>query len=287
MGTPFLITNDITVCPTKCQVCIQDSEIIHYEPLCDPTTGSHAVQQAQSCTLHTSSSVTVVWPGKYLELNVPPDLGDDCILALQPRTDNPISKHRKPAYIWPEPQILEAVGFKIRLVNTSNEPEAIGRHEHLSQILPTAGVPSPTPSPTPTNQPSIMKPKSSPPFSSAMSVDPDNLLPDHSRLKFQQLLQECDRVFDPNITGYNAAAGPIQDTVNIGPVQPPQCKGHIPQYSHNQLVELQAKFDELEQAKVFHHPEDLGITVEYLNPSFLVKKPLGGHRVVTAFADVT
>jgi len=45
-------------------------------------------------------------------------------------------------------------------------------------------------------------------------------------------------------------------------------------------------FDKLEQAKVFRHPEDLGITVEYLNHSFLVKKPSGGHRLVTAFADV-
>ena len=66
----------------------------------------------------------------------------------------------------------------------------------------------------------------------------------------------------------------------------PQRKGRVPQYSRNQLVELQAKFDELEQAQVFRRPEDLGITVEYLNPSFLVKKPSGGHRLVTAFADV-
>ena len=125
------------------------------------------------------------------------------------------------------------------------------------------------------------------PFSSAVSVDPDNLLPDQSRLKFQQLLQEYDRVFDPQITGYNGAAGPIQVTVNIGPVQPPQRKGRIPQYSSNQLVELQAMFDELEQAKVFRRPEDLGITVEYVNPTFLVKKPSGGYRLVTAFADVS
>ena len=181
---------------------------------------------------------------------------------------------------------MEAVGSKIRLVNTSNEPKSIGRLEHLSQILPTTGVPSPTHSLTPTDQPSPVRPKCSPPFSSAVSVDPDNLLPDQSRLKFQQLLQEYDRVFDPKITGYNGAAGPIQATVNIGPVQPPQRKGRVPQYSRNQLVELQAMFDELEQAKVFRRPEDLGITVEYLNPSFLLKKPSGGHRLVTAFADV-
>ena len=166
-----------------------------------------------------------MWPGEYLELDIPPDLGDDRILAIQQRTDTPISKHTKPAYIWPEPQILDAVGSKIRLVNTSTEPKAIGRHEHLSQILPTTGVPSLTPIPTPTDEPSPARPTCSPPFSSAVSVDPDNLLPDQSRLKFQQLLQEYDRVFDPKITGYNGAACPIQSTVNIGPVQPPSAKG--------------------------------------------------------------
>ena len=104
-----------------------------------------------------------------------------------------------------------------------------------------------------------------------MSVDPDNLLPDQSRLKFQQLLQEYDHVFDPKIIGYSGADGPIQATVNIGPVQPPQHKRRIPQYSRSQPEELHAMRDELEQAKVMRRPEGLRITVKYLNPSFLVK----------------
>ena len=283
VGTPFLIANDITVRSAKCQVRIQDSEVIHYELTGDSTTGSHAVRRAQSYILRASSPATVVWPEEYVELEVPSDLGEDCVLALQPRTDIPIFKHAKPACIWPEPQILEAVGTKIRLVNTSKEPKTIGRHEHLSQILPTACVPSPTPISVPTNQTQPVKPKNySLPFSSGVSVDPDNLVPEVTRLKFWQLLQ----TYDPGITGYNGAAGSIQATVNIGPVQPPQRKGRVPQFSHNQLVELQAKFDKLEQAKVFSRPEDLGITVEYLNPSFLVRKPSGGDRLVTAFADV-
>lgn len=45
-------------------------------------------------------------------------------------------------------------------------------------------------------------------------------------------------------------------------------------------------FNELENIGVFKRPEDLGISVEYINPSFLVKKPSGGFRLVTAFADV-
>ncbi|VDI80345.1 Hypothetical predicted protein [Mytilus galloprovincialis] len=72
----------------------------------------------------------------------------------------------------------------------------------------------------------------------------------------------------------------------MGPVQPPKRKGRMPQYSKNNLVELQNKFDELECEGVFRKPQDVGISVEYINPSFLVKKGSGGFRLVTAFADV-
>ena len=54
----------------------------------------------------------------------------------------------------------------------------------------------------------------------------------------------------------------------------------------NQQLELQQKFDELEALGVFRHPEDIDISVEYLNLPFLVKKTTGGSRLVTAFADV-
>ena len=69
-------------------------------------------------------------------------------------------------------------------------------------------------------------------------------------------------------------------------VLPPQRKGRVPQYSRDKLVELQQKFDELEAQGVFCRPEDVNVTAEYLNPSFLVKKPNGGFRLVTAFSDV-
>ena len=72
----------------------------------------------------------------------------------------------------------------------------------------------------------------------------------------------------------------------MGPVEPPQRKGPVPQYSRDQLDQLQTKFDELESQGVFLGPDDLKVMVEYLNPSFLVKKKNGGFRLVTAFTDV-
>ena len=72
----------------------------------------------------------------------------------------------------------------------------------------------------------------------------------------------------------------------MGPVKPPQRKGRLPQYARNKLVELQEKFDQLEELGVFKRPEDIGISIEYLNPSFVVKKQSGCYRLVTAFANV-
>jgi hypothetical protein len=37
---------------------------------------------------------------------------------------------------------------------------------------------------------------------------------------------------------------------------------------------------------VLAKPEDVPVVAEYLNPSFLVKKPSGGHRLVIAFSEV-
>ena len=123
-------------------------------------------------------------------------------------------------------------------------------------------------------------------FSDAVKVDPDKILPDTIRSQFRQVLQTHNEVFNPTIVGYNGTAGPVQASVNMVPVQPPQRKGRVPQYSRDKLVELQQQFDELEQCQVLRRPEDIGVTVEYLNPSFLIKKPSGGFRLVTAFTDV-
>ena len=80
--------------------------------------------------------------------------------------------------------------------------------------------------------------------------------------------------------------GPSRPSSNMGPVEPPQRKGHLPQYARNQLVELQNKFNEQESMGVFVRPGDVHITVEYINPLFLVKKRNGGFRLVTTFTDV-
>ena len=100
-----------------------------------------------------------------------------------------------------------------------------------------------------------------------------------SEPNFQDLHDVYDEVFDLEIKGYNGCAGSFETQVNMGPVEPPQRKGRLPQYARNKLVELQDKLDQLEELGVFKRPEDVGVSIEYLNPSFLVKKQSGGNSI--------
>ena len=72
----------------------------------------------------------------------------------------------------------------------------------------------------------------------------------------------------------------------MGPTWGRQAPGgpHIgPMYLAIRVVEWQDRFDSLKQQGVSARPEDIGVTVEYLNPPFHIKKKSEGYRLVTAF----
>ena len=219
-----------------------------------------------------------------MEVQLPDDAPPDSEYALEPRTNAPSLRNLKPSQLWPQPGVVSNVVRAIRIPNLSTEPRTLKRHEHFYQVAPVFKPKEESPtSQSPTQRP---LPSSHASHSASVQVDPDRILPEAVRANFQSLLSEYDSIFDPQFPGYNGSAGPYQAKVNMGPVEPPQRKGRLPQYARHKLVELQEKFNHLEQLGVFQRPEDVGFTVEYMNPSFHVKKPNGGSRHVTAFADV-
>ena len=71
--------------------------------------------------------------------------------------------------------------------------------------------------------------------------------------------------------------------INIGPTDPPTQKTRLPSYNTETMKLLQEKMDELEELGVLARPEDIDVQIEHVSPSFLIKKPDGTHRLVTAF----
>ena len=221
---------------------------------------------------------TTVWSDEYLEMNVPPKL-DEQDLVIEPRSGDSHNQHLS----WPPPMVTRPISGKICIQNSTDQPKVLRKNQQFAQLIlakdaSTSLVSPPVDLVAP-------QPITSPPIHT-IKLDEDNQLPPSVRSAFQDLHKEFSSVFDPSFSGYNGYSGPIKAIVNMGPVEPPQRKGKVPQYSKDKLHELQAKCDELERLGVLRKPEDIGITPEYLNPSFLVKKPSGGFRLVTSFGEV-
>ena len=281
-GIPFMAQNDITICPARHEVILTDGTKYHYGGAMN-TGHLNIIRRAQAYVLRAPASTTTIWPGEFIELEVPKDIPQDVTLALEPRTDSDCSQGTT---LWPLPDIITSVGRKVRIPNDTDTPKILKRNDHFCQIQ---SVFSPSIKEPYTNDSiSVPEPKTITKglHSDQVILNPDDLLDDNTVTKFNQLHEEFDSVYDPNFPGYNGAYGPIKGVVNMGPVLPPQRKGRIPQYSRDKLGELQNKFDDLERMGVFKRPEDIGIVAEYLSPSFLVRKTNGNFRLVTAFADV-
>ena len=283
-GIPFMEINDITVRPAKHQVILGNGTTYAYGSCKDKTT-QHTVRRTH--VIHAPSISSTVWPGEYIEVNLPDDMiGIDDDFAIEPRLS--VNKTDRDHTMWPTPDIVTSVAGKIRIPNLTDQPQVLKRHEHFCQVhsvsvrAETEPFSSQCSSPTPRAQ---VDTKSKIVHSDFVHLDPDNTFPINVKAKFQDLMFQYD-VFNPKIEGYNGSSGPFQAVVNMGPVQPPQRKGRISQYSRDKLTERQKKFDDLEEVGVFVSPEDVDVAVEYLNPSFLIKKPNGSFRLVTAFADV-
>ena len=135
-----MITNDISVRPAKGQVLIQGSKILAYHPKSSAGCQAHAVARTQSYVLRSSAPTTVVLPREYLELDLPPNIDPDCTLAIEARTDAPSNQCSKVSQLWPQLQIVEAVGSRVCLVNDTAEPRTVRRHEHLCQAHHTTAV---------------------------------------------------------------------------------------------------------------------------------------------------
>ena len=280
-GNPFMVHNDIGVCPAKRQIEIGGTEIISYSSpsrhTCQPN-----VLRTQSFLLCNPNRT--VLPGEYLQFSTSSDADSDTLWALEPWLDCPSNVQRKPEDAWPPPQQIQSVDHAVCISNMKDSPILLKSGEQLCQVRLIRPVEvSVSTSPPNTSSAASPYPATCKPFSSHVILDPDGCLDQDTREKFKALNLEFDDVFNPSISKYNSASGKIEAVVNIGPTLPPQRKGRLPQYNRNTLEELQDKFDELEAAGVFAKPEQANVHVKYLNTSFLIKKPNSGSRLVTSF----
>ena len=287
-GMPFFIENDISIRPAKSQIIIGDGDIIQY------TASNSAKMKARriECFTVRSHSKSVILPGEELELVVPHHVAKDGSVAVEPRFDNHHAKMSQCA--WPDSGVHQVVNGKLKISNTTREPILINKNSHICNILPQSDFVSPASilkvdvEDNKSGQSEVIAPvKKTSLYSASVQVDPDNILKSEEREKFKSLISQYDAVFNPVIGTYNNKSGPVYVEVNMGPEPPPQFKGRVPFYGKQEMQLLQEKFDVLVAKGVFQRPQDLGVTMENVNPSFLVKKRDSlDKRLVTDFTTI-
>ena len=239
-GIPFMALNDISVRPAKQQIMIGDTKTVHYGT--SDTDNHNRIRRAHAYVLKPETT-SVVWPGGYVELALPSILQPECTLAIESRSDNV-----KVPTDWPPPSIIEAVSGKVCISIDTDEPLSL----RICHVLLTTELSDDIKD----NHTQLPKPNSptKESHSDTVSIDPDKILSESYRSKFHTLVQSYDDVFDCKLQGYNGSMGTFEAKINMGPVQPPQRKGRVPQYARDKLLELQQKFDDLESQGVFTRP---------------------------------
>ena len=204
------------------------------------------------------------------------DVVDGEVVVLEPRILSKTFVRNS----WPNPQLATVVEGKVNVCNNTDEIIPLYKNDQICQIFKTESVIcKETSEPTPKANKIIAER----PFSKSVKLDPDSQLTEEERNMFHEQLLKYDELFEPTIGRYNDKAGKVRARVNLGKVVPPTRKLQVPMYDKNNLDLLQDKFDDLEHQGVFARPEDVKVVVEHVSPSFLVKKPGGGYRLVTAF----
>ena len=294
-GMPFMKANDIGVRPATDEIIIDGTEFIKY----DPIRRSKKFENANRVTQFSvqSPSRQVILPGESGVFSVQGFSSNTEKAVIEPRWDSHCNKiASKISQLWPTPQIIDINKGTVHITNESSEPVIVKRLEHIGQIQPLMKEDS---SSTHLKESAVMKPN--PPvnvlnrpiiktsdYSASVEVNPHKTLSAADESKFKQLLKTYDQVFSPVTGTYNGKFGECFVEINMGNNLPPQRKGRVPFYGRDNLEMLQQKFDDLEKMGVFSRPQDIGVSVENTNPSFLVNKPHSSDkRLVTDFASIS
>ena len=244
----------------------------------------HQIRQSNSVILRNDTS-KVLYPGEFVEVRNQSLSEYEGQVLIEPRVDSPLQGK------WPPPMISQVIQGTVRIPNESAELIHLSKCKHFAQIR---RVVSPTTLQTLQSFPSLPKPPSAlintavgpVKHSANVVVDPDKIMTPEDRNDFHKLHSMYDNVFNKNFGAYNGASGPYKASIGLGPSRPPPTKPMLPLYPQTNMVALQEEADKLEALGVLGRPEDLGIEVKFTSPSFLVNKPDGTYRFVTAFNEL-
>lgn len=127
-GMPFMEVNDIGIRPARAEIIVDGTEIIKYDT---NRSGKPLSCRVSSYTLH-SPTRSIIMPGESATFKLPSHVCKDESIAIEPRLDS--SHNRLNISTWPKPMVQDVTDGKVSLVNTSDDPIIIRKHEQVCVV---------------------------------------------------------------------------------------------------------------------------------------------------------
>ena len=277
IGEPGKSKNNIITDPTK--KLISTVNVNNQKVTFPYLRRSNIVSNSFMCR---TNDVTVVYPRDVLSVPVPSMYAESQQLFFTPRRESTNNS--------PPPQVCQVNTGKVNLVNHTDQPLLLKKNSHFGDLVSDVSVTpniiqdstskannkSPLPSSTPSPHSHVKDTK----------VDPDDILDDHWKSHFTDMLHNFSDVIDPNPGQYNNYFGNVDCSINFVKLPPASIKARLPSYSHEKLVEMGKMMDQMEKMGVLAKPEDIGVIPKNVHTSYLVPKTDGRYRFVTDFTNL-
>ena len=233
------------------------------------------------------STPTELEPGEAWTLQLPSNMAHLERVLISPRVC---------AQDWIQPAVIDVTDGSVSIRNSSDRIVKLGKTDHLVDVRDTVEFEIPhqvrfviNNSREDTFQYQHFGHHNDPPekYLDQCKIDPDNVLTEEQRQTFREINLRYARTITPRPGRYNGYYGHIDNRIHFSQKPAPNVKTHIPNYSPAMNKILGEKMDILEEWGVLMSPEELGITVEHVQPSMLVpKKEPGEYRCVTDFSSI-
>ena len=273
-GTPFMKGNGIeqdlvrnVIHLFNKEVTIQPTDpisILPTAPILANSTAKVNIPNSSSQLLSLKSRTLL--PGQTVSMNVNKE--ENCLVSIEPWEKNVNSD-------WPEAQLQQVIDGKINLCNSTNNPIMLGKEvKHLKIRNTEEAVVKPTSyycySPSLAN------------IKNAINDQEDNLslinLKNINCQKAEDIIMKCHsdhyEVFNKDLSvGYNGFYGKHECKLNWATSErPPANKVRVPNYNHALKGLQQELMDDLTDQGVLLIPQDHGIHVQSVCPSFIQRK---------------
>ena len=90
----------------------------------------------RTIVLCTPPTPITLWPGNFIELDLPNYNLADSDYIIESCLDSPSVRRCNGSDMWPPPSVLPCIAGKLHIPNLSNEPHTFNHHEHYCQVAP-------------------------------------------------------------------------------------------------------------------------------------------------------